>query len=232
VPYNDIEAIKTATTAQTCAVMVEPIQGEGGVHLPSANYLKDLASWCCEKGIFLIFDEVQTGMGRLGKLFGYQVFAVEPDVVTLAKGIAGGVAIGVILAKEKAAVFEPGDHGTTFGGNPLACAAGYAVTKYIIERDIPGNADKMGCYLMAQLGKLKKKHPVIKDVRGCGLLIGLEFHRNIAERVMYACLERGLVINLLKPDLLRVIPPLIIRKSEIDAGLRILSEAVGVVEKD
>jgi acetylornithine/N-succinyldiaminopimelate aminotransferase len=231
VPYNNIQAIKTATTARTCAVMVEPIQGEGGVHLPSVNYLQDLASWCRENGILLIFDEVQTGMGRLGKLFGYQVFAVEPDVITLAKGIAGGVAIGVILAKEKTAVFAPGDHGTTFGGNPLACAAGYAVTKYIIDRNIPGHAEKMGRYLTAQLGQLKAKYPVIKDVRGCGLLIGLEFHRDIAERVMYACLERGLVINHLKADLLRVIPPLIIRPSEIDDGLRILEAAIAEVEK-
>jgi acetylornithine/N-succinyldiaminopimelate aminotransferase len=231
VPYNDIAAIRAATTAQTCAVMVEPVQGEGGVHIPSENYLKDLRDWCGQKNILLIFDEVQTGMGRLGKLFGYQVFAVEPDVITLAKGIAGGVAIGVILAKEKASVFAPGDHGTTFGGNPLACAAGYAVTQYIIEKDVPGHAAEMGRYLMAQLFKLKVEFPVIKDVRGCGLLIGLEFHRDIAERVMYACLERGLVINHLKADLLRVIPPLIIRRSQIDTGLRILAAAIAEVEK-
>ena len=144
VEYNNIEAIKKATTEKTCAVMIEPIQGEGGVNIPSVDYLKQLRQLCDEKGLLLIFDEVQTGMGRLGKLFGYQVFGVEPDVITLAKGIASGVPIGVIMAKERASVFAPGDHGTTFGGNPLACAAGYAVSRYIIEKDIPAMPRKWG----------------------------------------------------------------------------------------
>jgi acetylornithine/N-succinyldiaminopimelate aminotransferase len=222
VEYNNIEAIKKATTEKTCAVMLEPVQGEGGVIIPSENYLKEVREWCSRKGILLILDEIQTGMGRLGKLFGYQVFGMEPDVITLAKGIGSGVAIGVIMAKDQAAVFVPGDHGSTFGGNPLACAAGYAVSKYIIEQAIPDNAAAMGAYLMAELNKLKAKHSTICDVRGRGLLIAVEFNRDVAEQITYACLEKGLVINFLKSNMLRVIPPLIISRSEADQGIRIL----------
>jgi predicted acetylornithine/succinylornithine family transaminase len=191
VEFNSIEAVKKATTQKTCAVMIEPVQGEGGVNIPTRDYLAQLRSWCDEKNILLIFDEIQTGMGRLGKLFGYQVSGVEPDVITLAKGIASGVAIGVIMAKERASVFVPGDHGTTFGGNPLACAAGYAVTKYIIDKHIPENADKMGQYLISKLNDLKKRHPSILDVRGCGLLTALEFNQDVAEAVMCTRVWRG-----------------------------------------
>jgi acetylornithine/N-succinyldiaminopimelate aminotransferase len=226
VEFNNIEAIQKATTEKTCAVMLEPVQGEGGVNIPADDYLKKVRAWCDEKGLMLILDEVQTGMGRLGKLFGYQVFGVEPDVITLAKGIASGVAIGAILATERASVFAPGEHGTTFGGNPLACAAGYAVTQYIIDNDIPGNAGKIGKYILRRLAEIKGKHNIIADVRGRGLLIGVEFRKDFAEATMYACLERGLVINLLKPNMLRVIPPLIISEAEAEEGLGILDAAL------
>jgi len=226
VEYNNIEAIKNATTDKTCAVMIEPIQGEGGVNIPSVEYLKQLRHFCDEKGLMLIYDEVQTGMGRLGTLFGYQVFGVEPDVITLAKGIASGLPIGAILAKEKSAVFAPGDHGSTFGGNPLSTAAGYAVTRYIIEKDIPGNAARMGKYLMTRLNEMKAKHSSINDVRGIGLLIAIEFKEDIAGDVMKACLERGFMINLIKPNTLRVIPPLIIKRVEVDEGLGVLEEVL------
>jgi predicted acetylornithine/succinylornithine family transaminase len=226
IEFNNIEALKKATTEKTCAVMLEPIQGEGGVNIPSEDYLKKVRSWCDEKGILLILDEVQTGIGRLGKLFGYEVFGIKPDVITLAKGIASGVAIGAILSTERASVFAPGEHGTTFGGNPLACAAGYAVTKYIIDNNIPGNAEKMGKYILGRLAELKQKHGVIADVRGKGLLMAVEFNKDIAEATMYSCLERGLVINWLKPNMLRVIPPLIINQAEADEGLNILDEAL------
>jgi acetylornithine/N-succinyldiaminopimelate aminotransferase len=231
VEYNNIDSIKKATTEKTCAVMVEPVQGEGGVHIPSLEYMKQLRDWCNQKGLMLIFDEVQTGMGRLGKLFGYQIFGVEPDVITLAKGIASGIPIGVILAKESHSVFAPGEHGTTFGGNPLVCASGYAVTKYIIEQKIPENAYQMGCYLQSKLEVLKNKYTCITDVRGLGLLIGIEFNKDIAEAVMYACLEKGLVINHLKPNMLRVIPPLIISKAEVDEGMSILDGALEKITK-
>jgi acetylornithine/N-succinyldiaminopimelate aminotransferase len=226
VEYNNIEAIKKATTSKTCAVLLEPIQGEGGVVIPDQGYLKQVRSWCDEKGILLMLDEIQTGMGRLGKLFGYELFGVEPDVITLAKGIASGVAIGVILAKDRACAFAPGDHGTTFGGNPLACAAGYAVSKYLIENKVPENAEKMGQYLMSKLEGLKKKYISISDVRGRGLLIGVEFKQDIAEAIMYACLEKGLIVNYLKPNLLRFIPPLIVSTTEINKGIQIFDKVL------
>jgi predicted acetylornithine/succinylornithine family transaminase len=226
VEYNDIDAIKKATTKKTCAVMLEPVQGEGGVKIPAEDYLQHVRTWCDENGLLLILDEVQTGIGRTGKLFGYELFGVEPDVITLAKGIASGMAIGVIMAKNRAAVFAPGEHGTTFGGNPLACAAGYAVTKYIIDNHIPEHANDMGLYLISKLNELKEKFSFISDIRGRGLLIAVEFDKDIAEAVMYACLSKGLIINHLKPDTLRVIPPLIISKAEIDEGIRILDETL------
>jgi acetylornithine/N-succinyldiaminopimelate aminotransferase len=150
-------------------------------------------------------------------------------VITLAKGIASGVAIGVILAKDRACAFAPGDHGTTFGGNPLACAAGYAVSKYLIENKVPENAEKMGQYLMSKLEGLKKKYISISDVRGRGLLIGVEFKQDIAEAIMYACLEQGLIVNYLKPNLLRFIPPLIVTRAEIDRGIQILEQVLAGV---
>ncbi len=144
VPYDNVEAIKKATTAQTCAVMVEPIQGEGGVNVPDDNYLKEIRLWCDEKGILLILDEVQTGIGRIGTLFGYEQYGVEPDIMTLAKGLGGGVPIGALLAKDKVSVFAPGDHGSTYGGNPLVCATSLAVVKFIIDNDIPTQVKHLG----------------------------------------------------------------------------------------
>ncbi len=229
VEYNSLDAIKKATTPKTCAVMLEPVQGEGGVNIPADDYLKEVRAWCDEKGILLILDEVQTGIGRLGKLFGYELYGIEPDIITLAKGIASGVAIGVIMARDRAAVFAPGEHGTTFGGNPLACAAGYAVTSYIIANNIPKNAEQQGQYFLMKLNELKKKYPFISDCRGRGLLIAVELDRDIAEAVMYACLSRGLLINYLKPNILRIIPPLIINSAEIDEGIGILEEALSSI---
>src|SRR5581483_6495917 len=147
VPFNDIEALQQATTPRTCAVMLEPIQGEAGVNVPNPSYLPAVRRWCDENDMLLILDEVQTGMCRTGPLFAYQAMGAEPDVITLAKGLGGGVPIGAILAKEKAAVFTPGDHGSTFGGNPLATAAGYAVTKYLLDNDMPSRVEKIGAYL-------------------------------------------------------------------------------------
>lgn len=231
VEYNNIEAIKRATTDKTCAVMVEPVQGEGGVNVPDTNYLQQLRSWCDERDILLVLDEIQTGMGRLGKLFGYEVYGVEPDVITLAKGVASGVAIGVVMAKDRVSVFSPGDHGTTFGGNPLACAAGYSVTKYIIDNKIPENVERTGEFLLKSLDSLKNKHSIISDVRGLGLLIAIEFNDDVAEKVMYACLERGLVINYLKPNLLRIIPPLIVQQDDIEEGMKILDSALSNLDE-
>jgi acetylornithine/N-succinyldiaminopimelate aminotransferase len=220
--YDDTEAIKAATSSRTCAVMVEPIQGEGGVNVPDDDYLKKVRAWCDEKGILLILDEIQTGIGRIGSLFGYEEYGVEPDIMTLAKGLAGGVPIGALLAKERASVFVPGDHGSTFGGNPLVCAVGVATLKFIIDNDIPAEVKKMGRYFVAGLERLKAKFDFITEIRGRGLLLALGFNDDIAEELVLACLKEGLLVNPVKPNALRFMPPLIITEKDIDEALDIL----------
>jgi predicted acetylornithine/succinylornithine family transaminase len=226
VAYDDIEAIKAATSERTCAVMLEPIQGEGGVIIPGEHYFKEVAAWCQKKGLLLILDEIQTGMGRTGSLFAYQQLGVEPDIMTLAKGLGSGVPIGAVLAKEKAAVFSLGDHGSTYGGNPLTCAVGYAVAKYIIDYDVPGNARQMGQRLLAGLEELRSKFDFVAEARGRGLLVALEFKRDMADKVLQDCLERGLLVNQPKPNVVRFIPPLIVTEAEVDEALAILEEAL------
>ena len=224
VDYDSIEAIKVATTNRTCAVMVEPIQGEGGVNVPHDKYLKEIRAWCDEKGILLILDEIQTGIGRIGSLFGYEQYGIEPDIMTLAKGLGGGVPIGVFLAKERASVFAPGEHGSTFGGNPLVCATGLATLKFIIDNDIPGKVKKLGQYFITDLEKMKAKFDFIVEIRGRGLLLALKFTDNIAEELVLACLKEGLLVNAVKPNTLRFMPPLIITEKDVD-------EALGILEK-
>jgi acetylornithine/N-succinyldiaminopimelate aminotransferase len=232
VEFDNIEAIMLATNERTCAVMLEPVQGEGGVNIPNDNYLRQVRQWCDQKGILLILDEIQTGVGRLGTLFGYQLYGVEPDIITLAKGLASGVPIGAFLAKERASVFVPGDHGSTFGGNPLTCAVAYATLKYIIDHDIPGNARRVGEHLLAGLKRLKEKYHFVTDVRGRGLLVAMQFNADIAQSVLMACLEKGLLVNRVKPNAIRLIPPLIIGNKEVDEALDILDKALSGVAKE
>jgi acetylornithine/N-succinyldiaminopimelate aminotransferase len=222
VDYNDIEAIKAATTNRTCAVMMEPVQGEGGVNVPDDDYLKKIRAWCDEKGILLILDEIQTGIGRTGSLFAYEQYGVEPDIMTLAKGLGSGVPIGAFLAKEKVSVFAPGEHGSTFGGNPLVCAAGMATLKFVIDNDIPSKVRKIGQYLMAGLEELQGKFSFISDVRGRGLLLAMGLTGDIAEELVLACLKEGLLVNQVKPNALRFIPPLIVTEKDVDEALGIL----------
>ena len=226
VEYDSIEAIEKATTSQTCAVMIEAIQGEGGVNVPSQDYLKKMRAWCDRKGLLLILDEVQTGIGRTGTLFAYEQFDVEPDIMTLAKGLGSGVPIGAILAKNESAVFEPGDHGSTFGGNALASAAAYATLKFIIDNDIPGKAQQVGQYLTNRLEELKAKFDFIVEVRGRGLLKAMEFNNEIADSLVMACLEKGLLVNRVKPNALRFMPPLIIGEPDVDQAKGILEEVL------
>jgi len=226
VKYNDINEIKAATTEKTCAVMLEPVQAEGGVNVPDDNYLRKVRRWCDEEGILLILDEVQTGIGRLGALFGYELYGVEPDILALAKGLGGGVAVGAFLAKERASVFQPGDHGSTFGGNPLACAAAAAVIRFILDRDIVGHVREVGQYLVEGLAGLQRKHPSITQIRGRGLLIAIQFDRDIAQALLLACLEKGLLTNRVRPNALRLIPPLIIGRENVDRAIAILDEAL------
>ena len=220
VDYDDVDAIKGATTDRTAAVMLEPVQGEGGVNVPAADYLQQVRSWCDDNGLLLIFDEVQTGLGRLGTLFGYQVSNVEPDVMTLAKGLGGGLPIGVFLAKEASAVLEPkGEHGSTFGGNAVTCAAAYASVSYIVENDVPGNARRMGQRLKEGLERLADSHGSITQVRGLGLLLAVEFDSEISAAVVSACNNAGILLNAVRPNAVRLMPPLTITQDEVDQAL-------------
>jgi len=226
VEYNDVEAIKRATNHQTCAVILEPIQGEGGVNVPDDDYLKKVQTWCREKGILFILDEVQTGIGRTGTLFAYEQYGVEPDIMTLAKGLGSGVPIGAFLAKENVSVFSPGEHGSTFGGNPLVCAAAYATLRYIIDHDIPAQVKRVGSYFMTKLESLRQRFDFITEVRGRGLLVALEFNQEIAEELVLACLGKGLLVNKVKPTALRFMPPLIITEKEVDKAIGILGDVL------
>jgi len=229
VEYDNVEAIKRATNEQTCAVLLEPIQGEGGVNVPHDNYLKEVQSWCRERRILFMLDEIQTGIGRTGTLFAYEQYGIEPNVMTLAKGLGSGVPIGAILARENVSLFSPGDHGSTFGGNPLACAAAYATLRYIIENNVHGKAKRVGNYFMTRLESLKQQFDSITEVRGRGLLIALEFNQEIAERLVMFCLGRGLLVNKVKPNALRFMPPLITTEEEVDKAIDILGGALGEI---
>ena len=229
VEYDNVAAVKRATSEKTCAVILEPIQGEGGVNVPSDDYLKKVQGWCRGKGILFILDEVQTGVGRTGTLFAYEQYRVEPDIMTLAKGLGSGVPIGAFLAKENVSVFSPGEHGSTFGGNPLVCAAAHATLKYIIDHNIPTKVKRVGNYLMTRLESLRQQFDFITEVRGRGLLIALEFDREIAERLVLACIDRGLLVNKVKPNALRFMPPLIITEKQVDKAIGILKDALGEI---
>jgi acetylornithine/N-succinyldiaminopimelate aminotransferase len=234
-PFNDFAAIESLVTDKTTAIMLEPIQGEGGVHVADQAYLKNLRELCTQKDILLIFDEVQTGMGRTGTLFAYEQLGVEPDIMTLAKGLGGGMPIGACLAKDAvAAVFTAGTHASTFGGNPLACAAGLAVCRILIEGRVLEQARRMGDYLAKGLADFKDRHRAVRDVRGLGLLQGLEVEID-AKAVVADCLTRGVLVNATSERVLRFVPPLIITQAEIDRVLEILSSIFNqrtMAEKD
>jgi predicted acetylornithine/succinylornithine family transaminase len=224
VPFNDIRAVKNAMDSKTCAVMLEPIQGEGGVNCPSEGYLKALREICDEKGLLLIFDEVQVGMGRTGKLFAYEHYDVPPDIMTLAKGLAGGVPIGAMLAREEVAKsFTPGTHAATFGGNPLSSAAGVAAFRVTLEDGILENCREAGAYFMKRLEGLKKKYPFILEVRGKGLMIGMEFARE-AKSAVNELLRKGFLVNCTSDTVMRFVPPLIVTPKEIDLLVQALDE--------
>jgi acetylornithine/N-succinyldiaminopimelate aminotransferase len=217
VPYNDVKAVANNINEHTCAVLVEPLQGEGGVVVPSQGYLKALRELCDKNNILLILDEIQTGMGRTGKFFGYEHDGVIPDMATLAKGLAGGMPIGALLATDKVAqAFTPGSHGSTFGGNPLACAAAIASIETLLEDNIIiSSVERLGLHFLQALEVLKKKYGFVKDVRGMGLLVGMELDFE-GKDIVTDCLKEGLLINCTMNTVLRFIPPLIITEEEID----------------
>jgi len=226
VAYDNVEAVREATTDLTCAVMLEPIQGESGVNIPEAGYFRAVRDWCDEKGLLLILDEIQTGVGRTGTLFAYEQLGIEPDILTLAKGLGGGVPVGAILAKEKASVFEAGEHGSTFGGNPLVCAVGYATLRYILDNRLLDHVRETGAYMINALNALRSDFGFITGVRGRGFLCAVQFDREIADEVVSDCLAQGLLLNRVKPDAIRLMPPLITSRGEVDIAVNTIREVL------
>jgi len=224
VPFDNIDALQSKIDSKTCAVMVEPIQGEGGVRCPDPAYINAVRRLCDETGTLLIFDEIQTGMGRTGKLFAYEHFGIEPDIMTLAKALGNGLPIGAMLAKEEvAAAFGAGSHASTFGGTPVVTSAALEVAKVLEEESIVDHCNQMGAYFKEKLLWLKGRHESIVDVRGLGLLLGMKLKMK-GETVVNTCLQKGFLINCIQEDILRFIPPLIIREAEIDTLVACLDE--------
>jgi len=216
VPFNDIDALKKSIDPGVCAIMMEPVQGEGGVIPADPAYINAVRQLCDDQGIFLIFDEVQTGMGRCGQLFAHQIYGVTPDIMTLAKALGNGLLIGAMLATQRAATgFSPGSHGTTFGGTPLVTRAALEVSRIIADPEFLKQCREKGSYFKEQLIGLKTKHKSIKDVRGKGLLIGMEIEGD-AGKIVSECMKKGFIINAIQGNILRFAPPLVISQEEID----------------
>jgi predicted acetylornithine/succinylornithine family transaminase len=233
IPFNDLAAAELAVDEQTAAVIVEPIQGEGGVNVPSDDYLPGLRKLCDEHGVLLICDEVQSGMGRTGKWFACEHWGVKPDIITMAKALGGGFPIGCFGARsEVAKSFSPGDHASTFGGNPLACAAGKAVVQTMMRLKLPQRAAKMGEYFKKCLEELARKHSCVSDVRGKGLIIGMELSsKELADKVVVKARENGFLINATADKVLRFVPPLIVERRHIDRLIKVLDKILGKVEQ-
>ncbi|EHI98726.1 Acetylornithine/succinyldiaminopimelate aminotransferase [Clostridium sp. DL-VIII] len=222
--YNNLQSFKDACSENTIAIMIEPVQGEGGVHPATQEFMKGLREFCNEHEMLLLIDEVQTGWCRTGKFMSFMHYGIKPDIISMAKALGGGMPIGAICAsKEVAKAFTSGSHGTTFGGNPVSCAAALAEVNELIDRDLAGNAEKMGAYFMEKLSKL----PHVKEVRGQGLLIGVEFDESISGvDVKHACFDRKLLITAIGAHIIRMIPPLIISEKDCDKAVQIIKEAV------
>jgi acetylornithine/N-succinyldiaminopimelate aminotransferase len=230
VPFNDLRAVERAIDSRTAGIMVEPIQGEGGVNIPDDGYLPGLRKLCDEAGICLIFDEIQTGMGRTGRLWGYEHAGVAPDVMTLAKALANGVPIGATLATDEvAAAFGPGSHGSTFGGNPFATAVGLTVLTTLLEERLPQRADRMGRLLLAELDKVRgRRAAAVKAIRGRGCLVGIDLVPPVAD-VLTACRERGLLVLSAGDNTLRLAPSLVLDESDVARGVEIIESAAAAV---
>jgi len=226
VPFDDMAALAAAVTENTCGVLVEPIQGEGGIRIPSPGYLRELRNFCDDRGILLLFDEVQAGMGRTGHLFAYEEWGVEPDIMTLAKALGNGYPLGALLAREHiASVFVPGTHASTFGGNPLGMAAGIAVMETLLEKGTLEHCRAMGNYLRSRLETLKKDHETIREVRGKGLMVGMELAGPGDDAVLKA-MKKGLLINCTGGNVLRFVPPFVITEADVDRAVEILDEVL------
>jgi len=229
VPFNDLEAVKRATTAKTVAILIEPVQGEGGIYPADKAYMQGLRQWCDEQNLVLIADEVQAGMGRTGRFFSWEHYDIRPDIVTMAKGLAGGVPIGAMLTGERTNVFGPGDHGTTFGGNPLACAAGVATIRTLDQEQIIPRVAQLGDYLQQRLQSLQQRYPFIADVRGLGLMQAFDVRDGLAPAIVKTALEQGLLLNNAGTGTIRMIPPLILTRGDIDEAMAILDRVLAQV---
>ncbi|MCA9407728.1 MAG: aspartate aminotransferase family protein, partial [Candidatus Omnitrophica bacterium] len=231
VPFNDITALKNAINEKTVAVMLELIQGEGGVNIIEKKYLKELREICEKKDILLIFDEVQTGMGRTGEIFAFKHFGIKPDIMVLAKALGGGLPIGALVVKNDIAdTFKPGMHASTFGGNPLACKAALGTFTAIFQEKMLKNSREMGKYLLKELEKLKRKHSCILAIRGIGLMIGIELKMD-GKSVYDECLENGLIINCTQGTILRIMPALNVTKKQADKAIHILDKSLENITK-
>lgn len=231
VPWNDLDAVRAATSSQTAAVMVEPIQGEGGVNMPAPGYLAGLRDWCDRQGILLIFDEVQTGIGRTGTLFAFQHDGVRPDIMALAKGLAGGVPIGAILARDDiAAHFVKGDHGSTFGGNALAAAAALATLREVMAPGFLETARERSLRLIDRLQAIEDRHPLVTGIRGRGMLLAVGLARECSAEVVDEARRRGLLVNNVRPNAVRLMPPLNVSEDDLDRAADILEAAIAAVE--
>ena len=214
---NDISSVSKLINENTCAILLEPVQGEGGVYPADKKFMEWLRNICNEKNILLILDEIQTGFGRTGKMFAYKNYNIYPDILVVAKSLGGGMPIGAIISTEKISdSFGPGTHGSTFGGNAAACVAGLVVIDYLIENNLPGKSMKLGQYFLKKLMQIKKKYAVVKEIRGAGLMIGMEFNKPVAEKLVKGALYDKIVINKVSSSTLRFLPPLIITKKNID----------------
>jgi acetylornithine aminotransferase/acetylornithine/N-succinyldiaminopimelate aminotransferase len=229
VPYNDLDAVKQATTEKTIAILVEAVQGEGGIYPGSEEYIRGLRAWCDEQNLILICDEVQAGMGRTGKFFSWQHFGIQPDITTMAKGLAGGVPIGAMLAAPRADIFEPGDHGTTFGGNPIACAAGVATVKTILGQNLLEHAAELGDYLGDKIEALKSRYGFITETRGIGLMRAFDLAEPRAQDIMDRAMERGLLITNAGPSTIRMVPPLILERADVDEAMELLDASLAAL---
>jgi acetylornithine/N-succinyldiaminopimelate aminotransferase len=229
VDYNDIGALKEATDERTVAVLLEPVQGESGIVPATQEYLSAVRQWCDEKNLLLIFDEVQTGVGRTGHFYAFQGYGVVPDIVTLAKGLGGGVPIGVCIAGPRADVLGPGDHGSTFGGNPLACSAALAVIDALEREGVIENARVVGAYLEQRLRQLGDEFGCVAEVRGAGLMVAMLLDRDLAAELEAAALAHGLLVNAIGPRVIRMVPPLIIGKTEVDRAIEILAQSLDLI---
>ena len=226
VPFNNIQAVKKVISKKTCAILVEPVQGEGGVNVSTPSYLKDLKSLCKKNDLLLIFDEVQTGFGRTGKLFAHELFKIKPDIMTLAKALGGGMAIGAMGATNRVMKsFVPGTHAATFGGNPLACAAALASLKVVTGKGFLKKASETGAYFFECLQKLAHQHSIIKDIRGKGMMLAIELDKPGAQ-VVLDCMEKGFLINCIQQNVLRFLPPLNISRKDISSLMPVLSESI------